>query len=95
MSDQDADTIVILSSELIAEVIEQYFNKSMFRKKVKVVDLKPTETGYAFSVAFVVDVAKPIEYFNGRTTHTNSTPTTMYTDERDNRGRFTKRGVVQ
>lgn len=54
----DADTIVILSSELIAKITEQYFNRVMFKPKVAVVDLQPTATGYAFSIAFV-DAAKP------------------------------------
>ena len=54
----EADTVIILSSELIAEVMESYFNKDMFKKRVKVVDLKSTETGYMFSVAFV-PVVKP------------------------------------
>jgi len=54
-SKQEADTVIILSSELIAEVMEVHFNKVMFKKKVKIVDLQPTETGYMFSVAFVED----------------------------------------
>lgn len=52
MADAAADTIVILSSELISEITEQYFNKTMFKKQVRIVDLKPTENGYMFSVAF-------------------------------------------
>lgn len=52
MADLEADTIIILSSELIAEVMEKYFNEEMFKKQVKVVDLKSTETGYMFSIAF-------------------------------------------
>jgi len=48
-----ADTVVILSSELIAKIAEQYFNKYMFKQQVAIVDLKPTETGYMFSIAFV------------------------------------------
>jgi hypothetical protein len=50
---QQGDTVIMLSSELIAEVMEQYFNKAMFKKRVKITDLKPTEQGYAFSLAFV------------------------------------------
>jgi hypothetical protein len=50
---QQGDTVIMLSSELIAEVMEQYFNKAMFKKKVKITDLKPTEQGYAFGLAFV------------------------------------------
>jgi hypothetical protein len=54
MSEAQADTIVILSSELIAKITQEYFNKTMFKQKVEIVDLKPHgESGYAFSVAFV------------------------------------------
>lgn len=51
--DEQADTVVILSSELIEEIIEQYFNRTMFKGKVKVVESKPTEAGYMFSVQLV------------------------------------------
>lgn len=47
-----ADFVTILSSELIAEVVEAYFNSEMYKVPVKVVDLKPTSDGYAFSLAF-------------------------------------------
>jgi len=49
----DADAIIILSSELIAEVMEQHFNKYMFKQAVSVVELKSTESGYMFSILFV------------------------------------------
>lgn len=52
MAEREADTVVILSSELISKITEEYFNKTMFKQKVEIVDLKPTETGYMFSVAF-------------------------------------------
>lgn len=53
MAEGDADTIVILSSELIAKITEQYFNKVMFKQQVSIVDLRPHgESGYAFSVIF-------------------------------------------
>lgn len=51
----DGDFLTVLSSELIAEVMEEYFNKKMYRQKVKVVDLQPQGSGYAFSLAFVKD----------------------------------------
>ena len=54
---KEADTVIILSSELIAEVMEVHFNKQMFKQQVKIVELKPTETGYAFSLLFT---PKPI-----------------------------------
>lgn len=61
MAQADADTIIILSSELIASVMQEYFNKSMFKQKVEIVDLKPTETGYMFSIAFTPKVKPLIE----------------------------------
>jgi hypothetical protein len=58
--EREADTVVILSSELISKITEEYFNKTMFKQKVEIVDLKPTETGYMFSVAFVQSVKREI-----------------------------------
>jgi fibronectin type 3 domain-containing protein len=60
VSAREGDTVVILSSELISKITEEYFNKTMFKQKVEIVDLKPTETGYMFSVAFVQAAKKAI-----------------------------------
>ena len=84
MSEQDADTVIILSSELIAEVMEVHFNKVMFKKKVKIVDLKPTETGYMFSLAFVTDTLQSTVYTSTGNTSSNNVP--IYKDVRDNKG---------
>jgi len=61
MVDNSADFVTVLSSDMIAEIVEAYFNKTMYKKQVKVVDLQPQGTGYAFSLAFVVvsDTTKP------------------------------------
>ena len=88
MSQDDADTVIMLSSDLIAEVMETYFNKQMFKKTVKIVDLKPTETGYAFSLAFVerkltIDLDPIIVQQDGRVF-------SPLVDTRDTKGRFTK-----
>lgn len=53
MAENDADVVIMLSSEKIAEVMEGYFNRVMLKQKVKVVDLQPTASGYAFSVAYI------------------------------------------
>lgn len=53
MAELEADTVVILSSELISKIVGEYFNRKMFKENVEIVDLKSTETGYMFSVAFV------------------------------------------
>jgi hypothetical protein len=50
------DFAVVLSSELIAKVMQEYFVKVMFKQKVEIVDLKPASDGYMFSVAFVKKV---------------------------------------
>ncbi len=52
MSDS-GDAVIILSSDLIAEVIEEYFNKKMFKQSVKVVDLQANEAGSSFTIKFV------------------------------------------
>ena len=93
MSQGDADTVIMLSSELIAEVMESYFNKQMFKKRVKIVDLKPTETGYAFSIAFVerkltIDLDPVTIQQDGRVF-------SPLVDTRDTKGRFTKQSVIK
>lgn len=52
----EGDIAVVLSSELIAKITQEYFNKVMFKQKVEIVDLKPASDGYMFSVAFVKEV---------------------------------------
>lgn len=86
MAEQEADFVTILSSELIATVMEQYFNKSMYKQRVKVVDLKPTETGYMFSLAFVK------EHVEQRQQHTHHmvSAASLLDNGRDTKGRFTK-----
>ena len=68
MAEREADTVVILSSELISKITEEYFNKTMFKQKVEIVDLKPTENGYMFSVAFISKEVKqaPLNGYSGR-----------------------------
>jgi hypothetical protein len=91
MSEREGDTVVILSSELISKITEEYFNKTMFKQKVEIVDLKPTDSGYMFSVAFVQAVKKGVP----------STPQVAHWDMtglsdkpvnglRDNKGKFMK-----
>lgn len=54
MAEQEADIVTIVSSELIASVMEEYFNKKMYRQncQVSIVDLRPTEAGYSFFLVF-------------------------------------------
>jgi hypothetical protein len=52
-TNNNADFVTIVSSEMIANVMEEHFNKVMYKKKVTIVDLKPTDSGYMFSLAFV------------------------------------------
>jgi hypothetical protein len=49
----DAHFSVTLPSDLIAEVMEAHFNKSMFRKRVRVVDLRMNEDMCMFSLAWI------------------------------------------
>jgi len=60
----EADTVVILSSELIAKITQEYFNKTMFKQKVEVVDLEARPNGYAFSIAFVEKESKGVAQEN-------------------------------
>jgi hypothetical protein len=47
-----ADFFTIISSDMIAEVMERYFNVEMFKKTVKIVDLQATESGYMFGLTY-------------------------------------------
>ena len=109
MNEQDADTVIILSSELIAEVMEVHFNKVMFKQKVHIVDLKPTETGYAFSLAFVtsIKIEENSKFYDSmksamlQNDSVNSvsngdssfTSRDNITKVRDDKGRYTKKGL--
>ena len=53
MPDKEADFVTILSSDMIAQIVEEYFNKKVYRQRVEVVDTRPNEAGYMFSLAFV------------------------------------------
>lgn len=48
-----ADTVIMLSAELIEQVMQEYFNKKMFKQQVCITESKATEAGYAFTLAFV------------------------------------------
>lgn len=63
----EGDTFIILSSELIASVMEQHFNEVMFKQEVKIVDLKVTEVGYMFGLIFTDIVANNAESNNNNT----------------------------
>jgi hypothetical protein len=52
----EVDMVLVLSSELVCQIAEKYFNSTMLKKKVKVLDLQATSAGLVqFSVAFVID----------------------------------------
>jgi hypothetical protein len=89
MADREGDTVVILSSELISKITEEYFNKTMFKQKVEIVDLKPTETGYMFSVAFVQSVKKPVVHVD-TTRWLESVPEEPSIPQRASNGKFMK-----
>lgn len=46
------DTIIILPPDKVAVIMEQHFNTSMFKDPLKVIDLKATDLGYAFTLSF-------------------------------------------
>jgi hypothetical protein len=53
MSHDDAHFSVTLPSDLIAEVMEGHFNRSMFKKRVRVVDLRMEQDMCMFSLAWI------------------------------------------
>lgn len=96
MSEAQADTIVILSSELIAKITQEYFNKTMFKQKVEIVDLKPHgESGYAFSIAFITKSTAEDKLLATYRAHESQQFTDVLVkngDNRDQKGRFVKHG---
>jgi len=54
VNNEEADIVTIVSSDLIATVMEEFFNRKMYKLPVKIVELKPTEAGYSFFLQFVV-----------------------------------------
>ncbi len=103
VDDTSADFVTILSSDMIADIVQVYFDKELYtRKKVKIVDLKPQGDGYAFSLSFV-----QVPIVAGVTPKTaelikqtvNNVSIEQWTNEvdrdyrngtRDSKGRFTK-----
>lgn len=55
---KEADFIMVLSSEMISDIVQRYLNDDMFKQQVSVVDTKPTESGYAFGICFNVEQIK-------------------------------------
>ena len=55
-----ADVVTVLSSELVASVMEKYFNETMFNTQamgsVKVLDLSSSGDGVMFGLSFVTEV---------------------------------------
>lgn len=43
---------VTVSDDIIADVFKGYFNKSMFRQRVEVIDLMPSEDGFVFLLQY-------------------------------------------
>lgn len=57
--DKTGDMIVMLSSDLIGTIAEQYFNDTVFKQRATVVDLQATEGGYAFTVSLTDTEIRP------------------------------------
>lgn len=54
MNEEGGDFITVLSSDMITDIMQVYFDKELYtKKKVKIVDSKPQGDGYAFTLAFV------------------------------------------
>jgi hypothetical protein len=63
--ENDSDFTIVLSSDLIAVVMEQYFNAEMFKMPVKVVNFVPTETGAAFALDFIPQDRVQYDIYDG------------------------------
>lgn len=54
-AERNADFVTIISTELIAQVMQRYFNDELYKRRVEIVDSKATSDGYMFSLAFVTE----------------------------------------
>jgi hypothetical protein len=105
MPHDDSHFSVTLPSDLIAEVMEGHFNKSMFKKRVRVVDLRMQEDLCMFSLAWIdtprVEGTETDLEFAARIgvpTQENGVPasSSLFSPAligRDNRGRYVKKEV--
>lgn len=102
MSEVEIDFITILSSELIAEIVEEYFNKKMYKRRVKVVDVTAKgDEQYQFALAFDKSERDEVVSVKGElgVVHQNGSVSLDITKlseeevkvERNNKGRFVKR----
>lgn len=97
----EGDSVYIVSSETIAQVMEEHFNRKVFKKNVEVVDLKAGEDGYMFVLAFKErKVKEPNVIDEGITPTTFELPVEEVevkmignSIQRDNKGRFAKSEV--
>jgi hypothetical protein len=75
-STETADIVTVLSSELVASVMERYFNDVMFNVAtmgtVKVTDLQASGDGFMFSLAFQPLPTAETAY--STKAHSNGTP---------------------
>ena len=101
VQEHDADFSTTLSSELLVEIVQRYFNEEMYKKPVKVVDQEPVKGdsgGYIFMLAFVRDVEMhPIE-MEVEKIGEQATPVSYSmarNGQRDDKGKFTSKGKVK
>jgi hypothetical protein len=78
----EADFTTTLPSGLIADIVEAYFNKAMFRRPVRVIDLHLQGDMCLFSLAWVQKAQEP---------QLQVLPALPATGERDHQGRFTSK----
>jgi hypothetical protein len=81
------DMVLVLSSDLVCQIAEKYFNSTMLKKKVKVIDLKATSNGLVqFNVAFEA-VPLPVQKIHHLAEPVSNTELTQ---QRASNGRFKK-----
>ncbi len=89
MSEGEGDISVMLSSELISKIVQEYFNKVMFKQKVRIVDLRPASDGYMFVVEFTSEKKDDLN-ITPKTDFVENVVTNSTVAVRDNKGQFAK-----
>ena len=88
------DIVISIPSELISEIMSEYFNKKMFKGNVEIVDLRPLDDGYAFSLDFInetkVDLPPKMSQEVVKTLEDNGYVTPSPFRVRNNKGQFVK-----
>lgn len=56
MKSKDVNWAVQLPGEMIQDIVEDYFNKEMYKREIVITDSKPSNDGYTFIVEYKSEI---------------------------------------